>query len=89
MIAIVDEARKLATRMAAGRGIKNQLKVLAKAVAADNEHDDTREALVSTARTIYADGSDDNIEVDDGAVISVGEDGAWVSAWVWVPEESD
>lgn len=33
---------------------------------------------------IYADASDDTIEVDDGAPVVVNKDGAWVAAWVWV-----
>jgi hypothetical protein len=27
------------------------------------------------------------IEIDDEPVISVAEEGVWVSAWVWVPRE--
>lgn len=28
----------------------------------------------------------DDLKVDDDAVVSTGEGGAWVQAWVWVPE---
>ncbi len=34
--------------------------------------------------------SDDSPEIDDGALISEGDDpGAYVMAWVWVPETSE
>ena len=39
---------------------------------------------IDAARKAYAHGSDDNIEVDDNALVSRGEDGVWVQAWVWV-----
>ena len=40
--------------------------------------------LVDAARKQYAEGSDDNIEIDDGAKFSPAHEGCWVSAWVWV-----
>jgi len=47
----------------------------------------SREEYIAAARELF--GSDD-VEVDDDAKLSevdeVGERGAWVSAWVWVPE---
>ena len=39
---------------------------------------------IEAARKAYAHGSDDNVEVDDDALVSRGEDGVWVQAWVWV-----
>ena len=30
-----------------------------------------------------------NIEVDDGAVVSIGEDGAYVQAWTWIENEEE
>jgi len=41
--------------------------------------------LVGAAKEKYALGSDDNIEIDDDAHESRADDGAWVQAWVWVP----
>ena len=38
---------------------------------------------------MYAEGSDDNIEVDDNAIISETDEGVWVQAWVWVPHDTD
>lgn len=35
----------------------------------------------TTARVQYA---DDNLEIDDRAIVSHSDDGAWVAAWVWV-----
>ena len=41
----------------------------------------TNEELIKLARATY--GSDD-IEIDDNAVVSCADDGAFVQAWVWV-----
>jgi len=48
-----------------------------------------RMELVNEARQLYADRSNDNIEVDDNAKVSKGDDGAWVQAWVWVRARSN
>lgn len=47
----------------------------------------TQEDLVAiaAARRDYALPSDDTIEIDDQTITSVGDDGRWVMAWVWVP----
>lgn len=42
------------------------------------------DAYRAAAREIYAE--DDSVDIDDFAVISRGEHGAFVAAWVWVPE---
>lgn len=49
---------------------------------AEQSDDDLRQA----ARAAY--GSDD-IEIDDNAIVSRGDDGAFVAAWVWVRFEDD
>lgn len=49
---------------------------------AEQSDDDLRQA----ARAAY--GSDD-IEIDDNAIVSRGDDGAFVAAWVWVPFAED
>jgi hypothetical protein len=41
------------------------------------------------AKAQYAVSSNDDIEVDDDAAVSVADDGAWVQAWVWVPNIQD
>lgn len=38
---------------------------------------------------MYAEGSDDNIEVDNNACVSESEDGVWVQAWVWLAHRTD
>lgn len=43
--------------------------------------------LIAEARRLYQPDSCADIMVDDDAVMSLAEDGAWVSAWVWVPKE--
>lgn len=51
-------------------------------------------AYRSVAREMYAMKSNDDIEIDDDADVSIDtppphdtEIGAWVEAWVWVPKE--
>lgn len=39
--------------------------------------------LLDRARRLHANG--DDLEIDDNAEISEGEEGTWVQAWVWVP----
>lgn len=46
-----------------------------------NEMED--DDLIAIARQKYAMG--DDLEIDDKPVVSRGDDGAWVQAWVWVP----
>lgn len=48
------------------------------------EPDQFRLDVIEAATKQYAYGSDDNIEIDDDAKISEGEDGTWVQAWVFV-----
>lgn len=46
------------------------------------------EGYVEAARETYvvpSSGHGQQIQIDDDAVISEGEGGAWVMAWVWVP----
>lgn len=38
---------------------------------------------IQRARDQYA---SDDVDFDDNPMVSVGEDGVWVSAWVWVPK---
>lgn len=44
---------------------------------------------IQRARDEYALGSDDNIEIDDHACASRADDGVWVQAWVWLPNEDE
>lgn len=41
--------------------------------------------IVEWASEIWCFGNDGEIEIDDDPFLSVGCDGVWVSAWVWVP----
>lgn len=43
---------------------------------------------IQRARELYAFGSDDNIEIDDNALVSRGDDGCFVQAWVWLKDEN-
>src|SRR6266542_175062 len=51
---------------------------------ADSEE---RRAYVATAREKHASDEGD-VEVDEEAVVSIGNDGAYVQAWTWVPKEN-
>lgn len=42
-------------------------------------------ALLKKARELYQE--DGNVEIDDNAQSSVGDEGTWVQAWVFVPNE--
>lgn len=44
----------------------------------------SRGAFIAAAREQYARGSSDNIEIDDNAILSEGDDAAFVMAWVHV-----
>jgi hypothetical protein len=39
------------------------------------------------ARECYAEPSEDDLEIDEDPLLSVGDGGIWVSAWVWVADE--
>jgi len=56
-----------------------------------NERNERNEAAIKYARKQYAEGSDDNIEIDFSPKISPTEGdslgGVWVQAWVWVSDE--
>lgn len=41
--------------------------------------------VIDVARNRHAIGSDDEIEIDDDAIVNVSPDGCFVQAWVWVP----
>lgn len=50
---------------------------------------ENRERVIQEARARYTGGRhEDDIEIDDEPVISIGEGGCWVAAWVWVPLDS-
>jgi hypothetical protein len=42
------------------------------------------EALRERASDAYASGSDNNVEIDENALVSEADYGTWVHAWVWV-----
>ena len=56
------------------------------------EERSTYAAQIERAVDDYAMSSSNDIEIDDDPVLSISDEGVWVSAWVWVPldgEESD
>lgn len=44
---------------------------------------------IQRARDEYAVGSDDDVEIDDPAVISEADEGVWVQAWVYLRNEEN
>lgn len=44
------------------------------------------EAQIKRARDLY---QTDDVEIDHNAKLSVADDGAWVGAWVWLPNENE
>lgn len=47
------------------------------------------DAFIKEARELYVVSSDDNISIHEDAVVSESNNGAWVSAWVWVPAPAE
>jgi hypothetical protein len=45
--------------------------------------------LLGRARALYARDSDDDIEIDEDARVSVADNGAWVQGWLWVANSTN
>jgi hypothetical protein len=80
-----EEATALSERFAVSED-PNEV-ALVKAIALFNEGGENRDALIQKARDEYAAGSDDDIEVDEGAALSESDNGTWVMAWVWLVDD--
>ena len=48
----------------------------------DERDEDDDAPIIADARELYA---GEEIQIDDGATVSLSDGGAWVQAWVWVP----
>lgn len=48
---------------------------------------DEDRAMIEIARELYVTGSDGDIDIDSNAAVSYGEQGAYVAAWVFVPND--
>ena len=66
----------------AGKKDISFLDALIKEMDRDRE---TYAAAVEKAAHFFC--TDDDTEIDDDPIVTPGEDGAWVSAWVWVVNE--
>jgi hypothetical protein len=53
------------------------------------EDERATEDEIARARDQYALGSDDNIEIDDNALVSRGDDGCFVQAWVYLRDNEE
>lgn len=78
----------------AGNGARQRAdKVLANAapflIEPTAEQEAYRAEMICAARQEYAQGSDNDIEVDDDAQLSQADDGTWVQAWVWIRTAED
>lgn len=51
---------------------------------ASQEREQATAQEIDAARQRYAACSDDTIEIDDNALVSRGDEGTWVQAWVWL-----
>jgi hypothetical protein len=49
--------------------------------------DSLKEMYIQKARDMYADPSDDDIEIDDEPKVSESDVGCWVQAWVHVRKD--
>ena len=47
------------------------------------------EAEIARAREDYAAPSDNDIEIDAHPPVGPADDGIWVGAWVWVPDDEE
>lgn len=52
-------------------------------LTADRE---AHELTIEAARNNHC---SDDVEIDDVPTLSIGDEGVWVSAWVWVPIETE
>ncbi|GKT25111.1 hypothetical protein [Acidovorax sp. SUPP3334] len=43
---------------------------------------------IERARAIYAQPSDNDIEIDDEPLVAPTSGGVWIAAWLWVPEDA-
>lgn len=50
------------------------------------QHRLDHELTIEAARNNYG---NDGIEIDDEPLLSIADEGVWVSAWVWVPIEGE
>jgi len=50
----------------------------------DKKTDPASPEQIEEARQMFG---DTDIEIDDDAQQSAGSDGAWIQAWVWVPNQ--
>lgn len=46
----------------------------------------TEDEYRTRARELYG---DEDLDIDTDAKVSVGDDGVWVAAWVWVSKEGN
>lgn len=63
------------------------IKALAEELRSLEQLAQAHEETINTARRIYCESCDDDIELDNEPIISEADDGVWVAAWVWVSIE--
>ena len=78
-------ARKIVKEFRAGKISSQTIKKLDKAVK-DSEDTDLTRAYRAAAMDHWA---SEDIEIDKDAIVSIGEDGAFVAGWLWVAKEGD
>jgi len=82
---LIEAARSFHVRPDDSKARESLSRALNGVAQAERERDSYRDAIAE-ARECYA---DDDCEIDDEPVVSIGDDGVWVNAWVWVPRPSE
>lgn len=54
-----------------------------------HENEEQQEALHSIRQKAQETFTDEDIEVDDDAVVSESEEGAFIEAWLWIPDNEE
>lgn len=84
MLMLEQLAQKVVACWEAG-DLAATVRELSKQLTEIREEREAHEETIETARKTYASG---DLAIDDQPLVSVANNGAWVSAWVWVPVEN-
>ena len=89
-LAALNEASSLANAVLADGLASNSLTESATALRQSIDklivEREQESAVIAAARGRY---ESDDLEIDDDPIVSIGENGVWVGAWVWVGREAD
>jgi hypothetical protein len=86
MLELETEARKLVEYLKSIPGHSDHYKSLQEQL---NDLDRDRAAHELTIEAARNNHVSDDVEIDDDPFLSIADEGVWVSAWVWVPIETE